>query len=179
MFKIRWKIFETNSSSTHALLLYGGKISPKKLDKKTIHADYYDWGEEVINNVERKLSYLYTTALNSMGEEQRDIVDKEFSKYYNCKFVRSVDGYGYPDWSIDHQSANNLFRYAYENDLLEQFFKFIDYIVFSNVEILITNDNGGVMPYTDCVYTDQLTDIFQSYLAIGDIEKAFEQHKES
>lgn len=184
MIKIRWKIFETNSSSTHALILYKGNLPRKDLSRLTIRPGQYGWGVEILSDIISKLQYFYTSALNTVSDERTyNIVKKEFTKHYRCDFEITKDEYGYNDWYIDHQSENDLFQYAYDNKLIKKYFDFIDHIIFSNIVIEISNDNAyydsvdeSELVIGNRIMTHNLTYVFKAFITYNNIDKAFQEY---
>lgn len=125
---IRKGVFETNSSSVHALIV------PKKYDAKeleerarlidgTIEAGEFGWGYDEYTDAYSILSYIWT----GVGTSGRNKLHELFP---NVKF--SLEGFdeGY----VDHQSADLPFH------LLEQDSDQVRNIVF-NGKLIISNDN--------------------------------------
>lgn len=106
----RKKVFETNSSSSHSVVIDDG-IDFKNVnfgEEIEILQGEFGWDEEEFNDVYSKMSYAYTYAKNyGRKEDIEDLknVIEEFSKS-KVKFS-DVEGY------IDHQSveeAEEIFR---------------------------------------------------------------------
>ena len=61
MIKIRKSVFETNSSSTHAIVIEG---QPSKKDLTYVNFGEYWWENDTLSSVDEKANYLYTYFLN-------------------------------------------------------------------------------------------------------------------
>lgn len=125
--KVRSGVFETNSSSSHSLVLADGftnmvepPIPDSMMDDGAIHvfSGEYGWEIETYYDVSSKLSYLYTDAM--IGETDADPNDKEYQesnknlklivdavKQYagvDVVFHKEISDY-HPFGYIDHQSV--------------------------------------------------------------------------
>ena len=181
MLQIRKNVFETNSSSTHSLVMsnkdrgYNYNL-PVEDGVLTIPFGEFGWGPELLVEPIEKLSYLITDridiydipdeikddedaiqALIMESEPIREIVD---AIKYCCSEVEEVRFEIGDNWNpfgyVDHQSCGT----SREDGLS------IEEIVFSNkVIIMISNDNG-----------DYYEDYFKSWdgrPATKDIEELF------
>lgn len=158
MLQIRKNVFETNSSSTHSLVISNKERSydytlPVEDGVLTIPFGEFGWGPDILSTPIEKLSYLITDridlydipedikddedavqALIMESEPIREIVD---AIKYCCSEIEEVrfeigDSW-YPFGYVDHQSCGT----SREDGLS------IEEIVFSNkVIIMISNDNG-------------------------------------
>ena len=158
MLKIRQSVFETNSSSTHSLVIskkdrgydYDGLIIADGI--LYISFGEYGWGPAILKYPHEKLSYLITDRNNISYDWQNPPSKKEFEYMLSqdssiqeiievvkscCPEVKEVkykfgDRYN-PLGYVDHQSQGT----SYESDLS------IEDIIFSNkVIIMIDNDNS-------------------------------------
>lgn len=181
MIQVRKNIFETNSSSTHSLVIskkdrgydYDGLI----IKDGVLHISFgeYGWGPEILRTPNEKLSYLITDRNNidydwecpPSEEEFEELLanDPKVQEIINvvkscCPEIKEVkyefgDEYN-PLGYVDHQSRGA----SYEHDLS------IEDIIFSNkVIILIDNDNS-------CHY-ERYFESFYGAPAEEDIENLF------
>ena len=158
MIQIRKNVFETNSSSTHSLVIskkdrnydYDGLIIADGI----LHISFgeYGWGPAVLKYPHEKLSYLITDRNNISYDWQNPPSEEEFEYMLSqdgsvqeiievvkscCPEVKEVkyefcDRYN-PLGYVDHQSRGT----SYESDLS------LEDIIFSNkVIIMIDNDNS-------------------------------------
>jgi len=101
MRKIRNKIFETNSSSSHSLIIENKEnqithsysefnLRPNNEGYIQLSFGEFGWGYETLRNQEDKLSYLLTMAM----ETELKAVEKPTSKSYDVeKRFRKTDGF--------------------------------------------------------------------------------------
>ena len=158
MIQIRKNVFETNSSSTHSLVIskkdrdydYDGLI----ITDGILHISFgeYGWGPAILKYPHEKLSYLITDRNNISYDWQNPPSRKEFEYMLSqdkhvqeiievvkscCPEVKEVkykfgDKYN-PLGYVDHQSQGT----SYEGELS------IEDIIFSNkIIIMIDNDNS-------------------------------------
>lgn len=182
MLQIRKNVFETNSSSTHSLVIsnkersYNYNLPVDDRGVLTIPFGEFGWGPELLTEPIEKLSYLVTDRIDMYdipeeikddedavqetimeSDEIRRIVGVVMSCCSNVKKVRfelsdSWNPFGY----IDHQSQGT----THDVDLS------IEDLIFSNkVVIMIDNDNS-------CHYEDYFTD-WQGNPPTKDIEDIF------
>lgn len=159
MLKIRKNIFETNSSSTHSLVIskkdrgYDYNLPVDEEGVLTISFGEFGWGPEILKYPHEKLSYLITDRNSIHYDWQNPPSEKEFEYMLSqdkrvqeiievvkscCPEVKEVkyefgDNKYNPLGYVDHQSQGT----SYESDLS------IEDIIFSNkVIIMIDNDNS-------------------------------------
>ncbi len=118
---IRGSVFETNSSSTHSLVLANtDNIMPVPFNIETmasgiinVYAGEYGWSEETFTGTMDKLSYLYTDAMINLCEtdipdpEKNDklkLIVEAVKEHTGCNVNFIVDSHWYPFGYIDHQS---------------------------------------------------------------------------
>jgi len=144
-------MFETNSSSTHSVVING----PKDLEKSfmdTLRPNYgktkfvtsggsYGWGYELLCGPEEKLAYLATAAFaEGLGASR---AAAEFNLRHAVREHTGLDLVWVPDetdngWynqSIDHNSIGNI--------PLDDVKEIINILFNPNVAIEISHDNGG------------------------------------
>ena len=180
MLQIRKNVFETNSSSTHSLVISNNERAynyslPVEDGVLTIPFGEFGWGPELLTTPIEKLSYLITDRIDlyEIPEEIKDDDDaiqslisdsKPISEIIDtikgcCPEVKEVR-FKLDDWTyfgdIDHQSSGT----SYQDNLS------IEEIVFSNkIIIMIDNDNS-------CYYKEYFTD-WQGNPPTKDIETLF------
>lgn len=181
MIQVRKNVFETNSSSTHSLVISNKERAynyslPIERGVLTIPFGEFGWGPELLVEPIEKLSYLITDridiydipeeikndedaiqALIMESEPIREIIE---AIKYCCPEIEEVhfelgDSW-YPFGYVDHQSCGTSREHGLS----------IEEIVFSNkVIIMISNDNGYY-------YEDYFTD-WQGNPPTKDIETLF------
>ena len=141
MKQIRRSVFETNSSSTHALCVEGKEMTDNlrvNVDDNKVHVEFgeFGWGFDKYNDAYTKLQYVITMAFQlncdckTMGEfrgtdEFREI-NEIVSQHCNCDGVHVDDEIiHHRDWneicgSVDHQSVCS-FDALFKECTLEQF----------------------------------------------------------
>lgn len=105
--KIRSKVFETNSSSTHSLSIDDKAELVKqpfsdeetKNGVVTIDQGEFGWEQETYHGVKDKLSYLYTSA--GKDEGKRFLIKQAVKDFSGLDVVFGLD-----DGYIDHQSSD-------------------------------------------------------------------------
>jgi hypothetical protein len=182
MLQIRKNVFETNSSSTHSLVIskkdrgYDYNTLPVVDGVLTIPFGEFGWGPKLLKYPIEKLSYLITDR-NAIHldwdkdyewEEVEKMIDEDkniqeiISVIKNCcpevQEVKFEQGDSYnPIGYVDHQSIGT----SYEKDLS------IEDIIFSNkVIIMIDNDNSYH-------YEDYFEDTWEGTPAKADVEDLF------
>lgn len=149
MIKIRYVVFETNSSSTHSLSLRREKVKESTIEeiKESLNCfltedNYikidlaeYDWGWEILETPSEKLKYILTKGIYGNGSLSYYMLTDEYFAIEN--WITEELGYkgliidDTTDYYIDHQSAYNEFdRYV------------IDILTDHNYIIVIGNDNS-------------------------------------
>lgn len=136
--QIRQGVFETNSSSIHAICIAKELGYPKELPKELIfYRDEFGWENEEYRLVEKKASYLYEAILCIYSDPYIKLkeVEKILNKYgTKCEFKnpdKLFEGY------IDHGSELRQFI----EDLLSNEDKLMTYL-FGDSFIITGNDNN-------------------------------------
>lgn len=148
MRQIRYRVFETNSSSTHSLSLRREKVKELTIEeiKKSLECfltkdNYikvdlgeYNCGWDILENPAQKLKYILTKGVYSNGPLDYYMCTDEFYKLET--FIKDLGYEGIEiddsnDYYIDHQSAYNTF----DEDIIE-------IITNPNYVIVIGNDNS-------------------------------------
>lgn len=115
MINIRKSLFETNSSSTHAICIAKSNDNLNIPDELTFYAGEYGWENGVLDTTSERASYLYTALLckyvkyneKPTSYEMENVKDNlyELLGNYGCEatFVEpKVDEWGFYDYYIDH-----------------------------------------------------------------------------
>lgn len=170
MIKIRKSMFETNSSSTHAMIIpkYGinNIIFPNDNFVK-FKLSNFGWENEIYNDTETKASYLYTAMVLLLSKEELDdridMIKRELSKYaINAEFEEYNEDDIITKYYIDHCGdliyfINNIFEYKL----------IISYLFCPNSIIITGNDNNDVFDedFNKVVkeYIDRGIDIYNFY----------------
>ena len=146
MIQIRQGVFETNSSSTHSIVVTDSKTEPG------LYVDFrmgeFGWEWSKLETISEKASYLYTLACDNLGRDVYQDLYKILTKYgVRCecslpaKFVKSkysnyvyLDN-GYVDHSTDGQARDFVDRMLKHEHALIKF-------LFSEESFVVTgNDN--------------------------------------
>lgn len=174
MIQIRKNVFETNSSSTHSLVIskkdrgYDYNLPVDEDGILTISFGEFGWGPEILNTPLEKISYVIT----DQGYEVNDVFNEEdalelaiVERVINlikekCPAVKDVKikpaSIYYPYGYVDHQSTGT----SQEDEDLE-------HLIFSkDVIILIDNDNSYH-------FEDYFPDYWEDNPAKKDIEELF------
>lgn len=156
MIKIRQGVFETNSSSTHAICIY--TKNPNIPDEVYIQVGKFSWDREDLKDAESKLSYLYTfltaqvyyatydarnpeaikRAKKEIGVIQNDLYDRLSTLGCNAIFEtveKTLNCYENYDAYIDHDECMD-----------DRFTKFVlnhldDYLSDDSI-VMMGNDNS-------------------------------------
>ena len=183
--QIRRSVYETNSSSTHAICI--AKDGYELKDHIDFHTGEYGWECEEYGDLDNKASYLITAIL-SMDKEYadekltrlKDILDEYEITYTISELnVKSYEygkekhyyydiGYDY----IDH--AGELKSWL--DDLLSDSDKLFRYL-FGNSIIITGNDNGD--SYRDKMFIaegKEVTD-WGTYTLYGDLKPEFDKYE--
>lgn len=154
MRKIRNNIFETNSSSTHALVVYknGTYQLPSKL---RFDIGEFGWGYEVYHDTHSKASYIITLIFTHNTKYETEYLLDKLSKIldkYNIQYsfpeINFVNSNGWAYWDMDGYIDHSNEAYSWLYDLLDDedmLFKFLfdeeSYISTGN-----DNDEGYYIP---------------------------------
>lgn len=153
--QIRSSVFETNSSSTHAICISKKRVDLDKLRGTTVHffCGTFGWEVDEYNTLEDRASYLYQAILDlnyddveKRSEMLNRIVDILGKYDIDCYFKPpETDRWGFNEGYIDHANQTEEFVEAVlhnENRLLEYLFG--DSIIFTG------NDNDEIdLPLDD------------------------------
>ena len=172
MLQIRQSVFETNSSSTHSIVVSTGKKIQKPLNQyETYYATYEDgilrlskdnnfgWGWEVLTEWTDKFAYA-VAELRFRTEELEDILYKVKERLGCTEIVipertlwndqsKTEPDYGY----IDHQSHGTLLCFLNETRT-----DVIDFIFDDRYSVVLDNDNNYGDFYDEFIAKNELDD---------------------
>ena len=145
MKQIRNGIFETNSSSTHAICITDYGLSVIDIPE-TLKAECceYGWENAVLTSPAEKLSYLYAAIYDLYDEYDRnkmlnDIYHTLLSMGCECEFDEPEKGYwGYAEIGIDH--AYDLRDFV--NAVMHSESRLKRYLFSPDSYVVTGNDNG-------------------------------------
>lgn len=142
--QIRKKVFETNSSSSHSVVITDNDESMfceiEECDKIYLSGDYYGWDSGELNHWHDKAEYCYTYALTQSNKKERDLklLRETIKDYTKLEVEFSIDEKEekyYNNIGIDHQSSDTVEKYFESyNDLRKLLFD-------DNYSISLGNDN--------------------------------------
>ena len=108
MFKIRQGCFETNSSSTHAIIVAAEKVEPFYFSVK-FDIGEFGWEHDVLDSPDEKASYLYTAACELSDNDVYDELVEKLAPYgvscysTNRAQFKEYEGHKYLDNGyVDH-----------------------------------------------------------------------------
>ena len=108
MFKIRQGCFETNSSSTHAIIVAAEKVEPLYFSVK-FDIGEFGWEHDVLDSPDEKASYLYTAACELSDHDVYDELVEKLAPYgvscysTNRAQFKEYEGHKYLDNGyVDH-----------------------------------------------------------------------------
>ena len=138
--QIRKKIFETNSSSTHSVVIEQGTdfvIPEIKGDTIEISGGEFGWEQETYTDWLSKASYAYTYAKNSGRKEDLELLKKVIEDYTKKEVIFvTLDSEYDPDGYIDHQSIGEAKTIFADYETVKK-------VIFGkDSEIITNNDNN-------------------------------------
>lgn len=140
MMKIRRGMFETNSSSTHTIIVTDRKTEPGNLVDFAIGE--FGWGFEKLTSIDEKASYLYTMACGCLGEDVYPRLYDMLIKYgveCSCSNPAVFDYNCLDNGWVDHCCDGDAMDFV--NRMLSHEHALIKYL-FSDESFVITgNDN--------------------------------------
>lgn len=136
--KIRRGIFETNSSSTHSIVIGNNNEDIKSMLPTEIHFGSGEFGWEIdsYTDTQNKANYLWTGIVNnSMVDEYRPKIEENLNKYgIECTFEETEKRKSsYDNKPYDRFVNNNWYCIDHSYDLID----FIEIVC--NDEILLLN----------------------------------------
>lgn len=166
MINIRKGLFETNSSSTHAICIGKNNHNLEIPSELTFQVGEFGWENEVYGDTTTLASYLYTALTGYYS-------GKELTKYINhiytllghngCKatFIEpSVDEWGFADGCIDHSEELGDFL----NKVLSSDKALLRYLFSPDSFIVTGNDNDDWWyDYMEDFYKSQNNDNVEAF----------------
>lgn len=148
MINVRKNIFETNSSSTHAMVI--SSETPKYLANH-VHFGIgeFGWGHELLTTVEDKAAYLYTSICcikNDIKKAQNQLIASLALDGITCDFEAPIfkhyDNSDY-EWLdngfVDHCGADQHCDWV--NEMLNNSDALKDFLFNDNSYVVISDDN--------------------------------------
>lgn len=135
--QIRKGVFETNSSSTHAINIFRG-YNPENIPESiVVRPGEFGWERHTYDDVDSKLAYLYTWCLCRMSPEIAEAKIEKALKNVGVKEVEFEIGTGWrEEGCIDHSED------LYNEDLDTIFDEYFADFVFGHMSYIETgNDN--------------------------------------
>ena len=136
--KIRKSVFETNSSSSHTVIIDGrGDFEPVHIrgDEVTIDPGEFGWGPDTLLSWYDKASYAYVHAVNYGTPEDMELLEAVIANYTKKRvvFARNDDDKWNPTGYIDHQSVGEAAQMFVDTETLKQaIFGVGSYVIIDN-----------------------------------------------
>ena len=152
MIQVRRGVFETNSSSTHSIVICR-QDTPQTFDRVTFSIGEYGWGHELLATPDERASYFYTLACALLCRDVADEIWDMLGKYgIDCEFdIRPVFSKG--DWKylengyVDHCSDDDAPSFVAA--MLRSAKRMIDFIFNPKSVVALSNDNSDNDPKYD------------------------------
>lgn len=143
--QIRKGVFETNSSSIHAINIFRGYNEKNIPESIVVRPGEFGWECDTYYDFESKLSYLYTWCLNLMSKDEAEY---KITQALNNLGVKEVEFEECSDWYeegyIDHSEE------LYSKDLNIIFENYFGDFIFGDSSYIETgNDNSDIEVYED------------------------------
>lgn len=194
---IRKSVWETNSSSSHSLVIdketyKNTQRTPKDLSKNkesiinkikkknrkiNLYLGEYGWHYDILETFEEKLAYIVTSILCfgwddkiTQKKVQEQLQESGLLSFLQEHFgIEEVECSNIKDCYIDHQSYD-MIPDTFRRNLYSE--DMVNFLVDENIKILITNDNS---PSIDCkkyFFIDDMTQFYEG----KDEDKFSDQH---
>ena len=182
--QIRRGVFETNSSSTHAICI--AKDGYEKADYIEFHIGEFGWEFDTYNDVYSRASYLITAIFSSDKDyadeklqQLKDILDDNHIEYViptpkvksweydgKTRYYYDIDGY------IDHVGETKTFIEAVLSDS-DRLMRYL----FGDSMIITGNDNSD--DYSDRMYVNEGEEATKwgTYTRYGDLKPEFDNYE--
>lgn len=137
MIQVRNNVFETNSSSVHAMVITNAKVRP---DTNVFFGfGDYGWENQTYHETKDKAAYFYTAAVSLYGNEINQKIEDLLSPYgIKCKFAIPVfSRRGLESGYIDHEHE----AYDFVDALLSDADLLIRYLFSEDSFVVTSNDN--------------------------------------
>jgi hypothetical protein len=136
--KIRKSIFETNSSSTHSIVIgkYKNDTPIAKGTKVTFVYGDFGWEVATYDETDEKASYLYSAAIDL---DMKDCIEKAFDILLKNGIGVEVSNEGNRNFGIDHpEELTEFVKTVCENEEI-----LMAYLFSSASSVATGNDNGS------------------------------------
>ena len=156
MIKVRQGVFETNSSSTHAIIIAREGTHP--YNRINFSIGEYGWEQRFYDGPNEKASYFYTAACALLGKDVKNDIVKLLEPYgIECEFrgtpvFRAYDYNGKTEYYLDNGYVDH-YREAedFVNSLMNDASLLIDFIFNDESYVETGNDNddepvGTILP---------------------------------
>lgn len=151
-------MFETNSSSTHALCLTKNSVLNQRMEYLNLDTDQFGWDFDKIETPEEKANYLLTAIYDTKRFELIDFIKQILSKndiaWYITypKMTEYSNGYKKYDCYIDHgnETVDMLNAICKDEDSLMR------YLFSSESFVLTGNDNSDKKVIVDVPYEHEV-----------------------
>ena len=160
--QVRRGIFETNSSSTHAICIAKGEYRHNSFSHIDFEIGEFGWENDEYDSLYNKASYLITAILSF----DKDEADENLQKLKDILDSNNI-GYTLPELKVDSWEYGGKTRYYYDidgyidhsgetkdfvNDVLSDSDKLFRYL-FGNSVIITGNDNS--YGFSDRMYVNE------------------------
>lgn len=143
--KIRSSVFETNSSSVHAMIVTKEETNPSD-NVVNFGFGRYGWEEQEYHDVRDKANYFYTAAYDIYGEDIKYRIENALSKYgVKCRFASPNSGKLWEDGYVDHSEDAREFV----NAMLDNPGMFVRFLFNDDSFIHTGNDNSEMEWFDD------------------------------
>jgi len=133
--QIRKGVFETNSSSTHAICITKNDILDNKSNKVYFELGEFGWEFATLDTILEKASYLYTSIIIRDSITELDTLKKLLN---DNSIEYELEDTSHDNYYIDHQSQTDNFV----EDVLSDASKLLRFLFSSESFILTGNDNS-------------------------------------
>ena len=148
--KIRSSVFETNSSSVHAMIITKGETNPSD-NAVNFGFGEYGWEEREYHDVCDKANYFYTAAYDIYGEDIKYRIENVLSKYgIKCRFASPSIGRLFEECYVDHSyDAKDFVDAMLDNP--DMFVRFL----FNEDSFIHTGNDNSEMEWFDVVHNTE------------------------
>ena len=120
MISIRRSAFETNSSSMHAMIISNDEnYTPPTQPSLEFCPDSFGWEFRLLDTIERKAAYLYTSLILAFNEEEAQHIITEALNPLKIKCIFKApreDSYGWIRMDIDHGPCDEFVDLVSHNE---------------------------------------------------------------
>jgi hypothetical protein len=156
---VRKKQFETNSSSTHSIVVDTATTQPSIIVPK-VYGGEFGWEWNKFNQFERKASYMWTLALNWDESNLREKLER-LGEQNGVEFVVPSEN----DWCYCDHGYEHYTKFVEKYPEIEQEDGLWEFLTNSKYWIYLGNDNEGAPPNFEL--TEQQLKECKQYLVIS------------